>query len=185
MINRRHFAAGAMATGLLAACSNSAEDSIYRERKLNMRADATVQNMLARFPETSILSEKAAGLLIMPVLTEVGLIYGGSYGQGVLRVKGETVDYYSAASAGVGLQIGAQQYSHVLFFMTEEALNNFRNSSGWSADATAEYAVSENGDSLNAGILTSRSPIIAVLFAQAGLRFAATLEGVKYTRIAP
>jgi lipid-binding SYLF domain-containing protein len=80
-------------------------------------------------------------MLVMPLVTEAGFGFGGAYGRGALRVGGATVDYYSAIAGTFGLQIGAQQYAHTLFFMTEEALRNFRNSPGWSAGADVRYAV--------------------------------------------
>jgi len=96
-----------------------------------------------------------------------------------------TVDYYSAASGSAGLQIGAQQFSHVLFFMTPEALRDFRASPGWAAGANLEYVVSAQGETLRADTTTTLSPVIAVVFGQTGLRLGATLEGIKYTRIIP
>jgi lipid-binding SYLF domain-containing protein len=102
-----------------------------------------------------------------------------------LQINGSTVDYYSGASASAGLQIGAQQYSHVLFFMTQNALADFRASMGWAAGADLEYAAADQGDVLRAETITSLSPVIAVVFAQSGLRIGATLEGTKYTRIIP
>ncbi|MEM8537078.1 MAG: YSC84-related protein, partial [Pseudomonadota bacterium] len=121
----------------------------------------------------------------MPLVTEVGLGLGGSYGRGALRVGPSTVDYYAAASGSAGLQIGAQQFSHVLFFMTPEALLEFRQSPGWAAGADIEYAVSDQSQMLRADSTTSLSPVIAVVFGQTGLRLGATLEGTKYTRIIP
>ena len=38
---------------------------------------------------------------------------------------------------------------------------------------------------LRAETITSLSPVIAVVFAQTGLRVGATLEGTKYSRIIP
>jgi lipid-binding SYLF domain-containing protein len=40
----------------------------------------------------------AAGMLVMPLVTEAGFGFGGAYGRGALRIGGTTVDYYSAAS---------------------------------------------------------------------------------------
>jgi lipid-binding SYLF domain-containing protein len=128
---------------------------------------------------------RAAGVLVMPVVTEVGLGFGGAYGKGALRVGPSTVDYYSAAAASAGLQIGAQQYSHALFFMTQDALMEFRQSPGWVAGADLEYAANTQGEVLRADTTTSLSPVIAVVFAQSGLRVGATVEGTKYTRIIP
>ena len=121
----------------------------------------------------------------MPLVTEAGLGIGGGYGRGALRVGGATVDYYSLTKASGGLQIGGQQYSHVLFFMTDQALQNFRRSPGYAAGANIQYAIPERGETLSAETTTQLAPVIAVIFGQAGLRLGATLEGVKYSRIIP
>jgi len=59
-----------------------------------------------------------------------------------------TVDYYSAAKGSFGLQIGAQQYAHALFFMTPEALEKFRRGSGWAVGGDIRYASPEEGASI-------------------------------------
>jgi len=102
-----------------------------------------------------------------------------------LRVNDVTVDYYSVTKASGGLQIGAQQYAHVLFFMTEPALREFRRSPGWAAGAGLEYVISDKGDSVSADTTTVMAPVLAAVFGRAGLRIGATLEGTKYSRIIP
>ena len=124
-------------------------------------------------------------MLVMPVITEAGFGVGGAFGRGALRVGGVTVDYYSVARCTVGFHIGAQQYAHVLFFMTEEALSDFRRASGFALGADIEYALNDNGEALRADTTTQLSPVIAAVFGQAGLFAGATLEGAKYTRIIP
>ncbi len=175
----------AMMAGLTttAACGNGVGSS--GPATIDARVDATLAEMYRQFPNTVELSNEANGLLVMPLVTEAGFIYGGAYGQGALRVGGSTVDYYSTTKATAGLQIGAQQYAHVLFFMTADALQNFRTSSGWAAGAGVKYVVSDEGDGVNADTTTSRSPILAAVFGQEGLLVGATLEGSKYTRIIP
>jgi lipid-binding SYLF domain-containing protein len=69
--------------------------------------------------------------------------------------------------------------------MTEDALSNFRRSPGWAAGADLEYVISDQGDGLAAETTTALAPILAVIFARAGIRIGATLEGTKYTRIIP
>lgn len=121
----------------------------------------------------------------MPLITEGGFIVGGGYGRGALRVGGATVDYYSATKGSVGLQIGAQQFAHVLFFMTEDALAGFRRASGWVAGADIEYVFSDQGENLRADTTTASTPVLAVIFGRAGALVGASLEGTKYTRIIP
>ncbi|SEW10288.1 Las17-binding protein actin regulator [Cognatiyoonia koreensis] len=182
VFTRRNLVLGAASMPLV-ACSNGIGGRGAAE--IDARVDSTLQFLYERYPGTVDLKNRAAGMLIMPLITEVGLGLGGSFGTGALKIGASTVDYYSAASGSAGLQIGAQQFSHVLFFMTQEALLEFRTSPGWSAGADLEYAVSDQGEVLRAETITSLSPVIAVVFAQTGLRVGATLEGTKYTRIIP
>jgi lipid-binding SYLF domain-containing protein len=183
-LSRRSFALGALAsTGALAACGNGIGSR--GPETIDARVDSTVNFMYSEFPGTRELADNAAGMLVMPLITEVGLGLGGSYGRGALRVQDTTVDYYSNTSASAGFQIGAQQFAHVLFFMTNEALFDFRGSNGWAAGANVEYAFSDQAETLRAETTTSLAPVIAVVFGQTGLRLGATLEGTKYTRIIP
>ena len=180
---RRSALAGLLALGALAACGNGIGSQ--GGPMIDARVESTLGFMFQNYPGTQGLADRAAGVLVMPVVTEVGLGLGGSYGRGALRIGGATVDYYQAAAASAGLQIGAQQYSHVLFFMTPEALTEFRTSDGWAAGGDIEYAFRDQGETLRAETTTSRAPVIAVVFAQAGFRVGATVEGTKYTRIIP
>ena len=166
-----------------AACSNGIGSN--NTAQIDARVDATLNAMYDIYPSTEQLAEKASGILIMPLITEGGLGLGAGFGRGALRVGDSNVDYYSAASASAGFQIGAQQYSHVLFFMTESALEDFRKSSGWVAGANVEYVYKDQGNSLTADTTTTLSPVVAVIFAQVGLRLGVTLDGIKYMRIIP
>lgn len=169
--------------GTLAGCANGVGSA--NDQKIDARVDQTLRYMFATYPNTLDLAEKSTGMLVMPLVTEAGLGLGGSFGRGALRVNDITVDYYSATSASAGLQIGAQQYAHVLFFMTDDALLDFRRASGWAAGADIEYALRDQGDSVRAATTTSLAPVIAAVFGQAGFRVGATIEGTKYTRIIP
>lgn len=182
-LTRRRFAFATMASTALAACGNGIGSD--GAATIDARVDSTLQYMFNTYPGTRGLAEKANGMLVMPVVTEAGLVAGASFGRGALRVGNTTVDYYSAASGSAGLQIGAQQYSSVLFFMTPEALMDFRRANGWAVGADMDYALSDSGEMLRADTTTSLSPVIAVVFAQAGFRAGATIEGTKYTRIIP
>jgi len=183
-ISRRVLLAGAGSASLfLAACNNGLRGT--GAATLDARVDAALNFLYTNRPETQELRDSASGILVMPLVTEAGLGLGGSFGRGALRVGDVTVDYYSAAQASLGLQIGAQQYAHALFFMTDEALSDFRNSPGWAAGADLEYTLNSRGEIITAGTTTALSPVVAVVFGQAGLIAGATIEGTKYTRIIP
>ena len=184
ILSRRSFTLGMLAgTPLLAACGNGIGSN--KSQKIDARADATLDYLYKNYPATQEIAGKATGTLVMPLITEGGLIIGGGYGRGALRVGGVSVDYYSATKGSVGLQIGAQQFAHVLFFMTEESLLRFRRASGWVAGADVAYVFSDQGGNLRADSVTSSAPVLAVVFGQAGALVGASLEGMKYTRIIP
>lgn len=183
-ISRRIFTLGLGGAALtVAACNNGVGSN--GAQVIDGRVDATLDFLYGKYPGTRDLAAKSVGQLVMPLVTKAGFGLGGSYGRGALRVNGVTVDYYSAAQATLGLQAGAQQYSHVLFFMTDEALSGFRRSYGWAAGADVEYVFNSEGENLSADTTTVRAPVIAVVFGQAGLIVGATVEGTKYTRIIP
>ena len=69
--------------------------------------------------------------------------------------------------------------------MTRDALEDFRRSPGWAAGADVEYTLKDIGENLSAETTTSLSPVIALIFGQAGLIAGATLKGTKYNRIIP
>ncbi|WP_108481957.1 YSC84-related protein [Oceaniglobus ichthyenteri] len=182
--SRRTVLAGAVSSLTFgAACSNGLGSR--GPGTIDARVAQSLSFLYSSYPATRDLRDKAAGQLVMPLVTEAGFGIGGSYGRGALQVNGTTIDYYSATQASVGLQIGAQQYAHVLFFMTNDALYNFRNSPGWAAGADVQYAVNDQAGNLTADTTTSLSPVIAVVFGQAGLIAGATVKGTKYNRIIP
>ncbi|PKQ10966.1 MAG: twin-arginine translocation pathway signal [Alphaproteobacteria bacterium HGW-Alphaproteobacteria-1] len=183
-LTRRGFTLGALASApVLAACNNGVGSP--GAARIDARVNATLNHMYATYPGTRALADKSTGMLVMPVVTQAGFMVGGGFGRGALRINNVTVDYYSATKGSVGLQIGAQQFAHVLFFMTEEALQGFRRSSGWAAGADIQYAFNDRGENLRAETTTSTAPVVAVIFGQAGLMAGVSLEGMKYTRIIP
>lgn len=184
-MNRRAFTlAGLVGIGSgLAACGNPVGGG--GAVRLDARVDAARDYLRNNYPNLDELFENARGILYIPVVTEGGLFVGGGYGRGALRIDDATVDYYSATRASFGLQIGAQQYAHALFFMTEQALSDFRYSEGWAASADIRYATPSQGGSMGTETTTQFAPVIAVVFGQSGILAGASLAGVKYARIIP
>lgn len=181
--SRRGLLAGGAALMALAACGNPIGGN--GAAVLDARVDATRDFLFSRYPGTRDLADRAQGILYMPLLTEGGFLLGAGYGQGALRINDISVDYYSATRATLGFQIGAQQYAHALFFMTTEALEDFRRSEGWAAGAELRYALPDRGGAAGLDTTTQQAPVIAVVFGQSGLIAGASLAGTKYTRIIP
>ncbi|MCB2110548.1 MAG: twin-arginine translocation pathway signal [Defluviimonas sp.] len=182
-LTRRNVILSGSAMAGLAACGNGVGNQ--GAARLDARVDATRDYLMANFPNAANLAPKAAGILYVPLVTEAGFFFGGAYGRGALRINDVTVDYYSATQASWGLQIGAQQYAHALFFMTPDALAEFRRADGWEAGADIVYALPNQGGSAGVDTTTTLAPVIGFVFGQSGFIAGATVKGTKYTRIIP
>jgi lipid-binding SYLF domain-containing protein len=164
--------------------TNSSENtSGSRHREISANADATLDRLYKTVPDARELVAKSNGVLIFPSAISAGLGIGGQYGEGVLRVRGVAQDYYSLASLSVGLQIGAQSKSMIFLFMTQDALDKFRRSEGWSIGADASVAVIKVGANGGIDVNSAQAPIVAFVLTNAGLMANLTLEGTKITRM--
>lgn len=180
--SRRSFILASSSATLLAGCSSPQGSNAAAE--IDARVDEARDFLFSNYPGTIVLAEQAAGVLYMPLVTEASFFYGASFGEGALRIKGVSVDYYAVTRASIGVQFGAQQYAHALFFMTPEALATFRHSQGWNAGAGLVYATPDQGGAFTAET-TDQEAVVAFIFGQQGLLIGASLAGGKYTRIAP
>ncbi len=125
------------------------------------------------------------GMLVMPKVKQAGLIIGGKYGNGALRVGGKTVAYYSMAAGSAGLQIGAEQFDLILCFMDEPALKKFRTSKGWQAGVDGTIVVTTLGAGGSLDTTKLKEPIVGFVYAQAGIMAGVSLEGLKFTKTNP
>ncbi|MEM7378406.1 MAG: YSC84-related protein [Pseudomonadota bacterium] len=149
--------------------------------------DAGTSDTLAQFKAdvkggASFLSS-AAGVLVFPKVIKGGFGIGGEYGEGALQVGGKTVQYYSTASASVGLQFGVQSKSLVVVFKTADALSQFRASDGWKAGVDGSIALAKWGVGEDISTLEEQSPVIGFVIGNKGFMYNLTIEGSKFTKI--
>ena len=126
---------------------------------------------------------KAEGVLVFPSVIKAGFGVGGEYGEGALLIKGKTVDYYNTAAASIGFQLGAQLKTIVIVFLAKDALEKFRNSSGWEAGVDGSVAIVEFGVGKDINTINIQDPIVGFVFSNKGLMYNLTLEGSKMTKI--
>lgn len=128
---------------------------------------------------------KASGVLIFPSIKKAGIGIGGESGSGSLIVDDITVAYYRSSSASIGFQLGYQERTQMLIFMTDESLATFRHSDNWEigADASVALITLDAGGRLNTETISD--PVIAFVFGATGLMYNLTLEGTKVSLINP
>lgn len=101
---------------------------------------------------------------------------GGAYGKGEVYERGRLVGYSSITQLTIGLQLGGQAYSEIIFFRDRSDLDDFRNGNfefGAQASAVAITA----GASANAGYSNG---VAVFTLAKGGLMYEATVAGQKF-----
>ena len=151
--------------------------------------EAGVKDTLVRFTKEisggQAFLDSAKGVLVFPKIYKGGIVVGGEYGEGALQVGGKTVDYYSSGGVSIGFQLGAQAKTVVIAFMTSEALEKFRNSSGWKVGVDGSVALVDMGAGKSLDSNTIKDPVVGFVFGQKGLMYNLTLEGTGFKKIDP
>jgi len=140
-------------------------------------------NMLKGVNGGKEVLKNSLGMLVFPAVFKAGIGLGGEYGEGALVINGKTVDYYSTAAASIGFQLGGQKKTIIIAFMDKNALNDFRDSSGWKVGADASVAVVAVGADGSIDTEKTNKPIVAFVFDQKGLMYNLTLEGSKIKKL--
>ena len=182
-MNKRQFIAMTIATLFASACATKVNDAAARRLSLDDQADAALAKLTGQVPSSLELIRKAQGVLIFPSFKTAGLVIGGSWGDGVLRTGGETAGYYHADGASAGLLAGGDSKAVYVLFMTQEALDKFRNGNGWTFGVDASVVIANFGADASVDTRTAQRPVIAYVLANTGLILNVSLDGAKVRRM--
>lgn len=152
-------------------------------KEINVSVDVALQRFAKEVKGANEFLKAAKGILVIPNVIQAGLIIGGDYGEGALRIGGKNVDYYNMTAASLGYQIGAQRKDVILVFMDEAALRKFRNSDNWQAGVDGTVTVMEYGAEGSVDTTKFKEPIIGFVFGQKGLMAGAMIKGSKFTKL--
>jgi lipid-binding SYLF domain-containing protein len=177
-----------LAIGITTAVASSAFGLAQRAgaataADLDRSANQSLQTLYRTHPIAADISHRAKAILIFPNIVKAGLIFGGSYGEGVLEEGSRVVDYYNSVSGSWGLQAGAQSYGYAVFLMTDEALAYLNKSNGWEIGVGPTIVVVDEGVAKNLSSSTLKDSAYAFIFDQQGLMASLSIEGTKISRI--
>ncbi len=200
MRNVRYFPVATLVVGALAiaACSSSSTESSgstagsgttaeagssAKAAQMNQDVDRALANLYEKVPGSGKLAHKAKGILVFPSVVKGAAGVGGEFGRGALRVNDRTVGYYQTLSASFGFQLGGSARSIVFMFMTDQALRDFQNSSGWEVGGNASATLIKTGANLNVDSATLTQPVLAFVYGNEGLMYDASVQGTKVSKI--
>jgi lipid-binding SYLF domain-containing protein len=153
--------------------------------EIDKHVDLALERLYADVPVAKDLSKLAKGVLIFPDVIKAGLIVGGQYGQGALRIDGKTSGYYNTVSASYGLQAGAQSFGYAMFLMSDDALTYLEKSGGWELGVGPSVVMVDEGIARNLSTTTAKEDIYVFIFGQKGLMAGIGLQGSKISKITP
>jgi lipid-binding SYLF domain-containing protein len=122
------------------------------------------------------LFNNAYGYVIFPNVGKAGAGVGGAAGNGIVYEKGNLVGAAKMKQVSVGLQMGGQLYSEVIFFESPDALNKFK-------DGKFEFSGQASAVAVKAGASANvkyREGVMVFTRAKGGLMYEAALGGQKF-----
>lgn len=158
-------------------------DAASTKEELNTEASLALSKIIKTNQNAAYLASKAKAVLIFPNIVKAGLIFGGAYGEGVLKIGQNLDGYYNSITASWGLQAGAQSYGYAVFLMNDKAVNYLRKSHGWEVGVGPTIVVVNEGVAKNLSSSTLKNDAYAFIFDQQGLMAGVSLEGTKISRI--
>ena len=174
----------ALALILLATGLSSAKDSPDQKReKTRKMAAQTLQDLYKLQPPAQAAIQKAAGYAVFDNMNVNLLVMSTAHGGGVAvnsNTKQET--FMKMVSAGVGLGMGAKDYSVVFVFEDDKALGQFI-TSGWAADAQTDAAAkTKTSGGAFSGAVQAAPGVWVYQITKKGLALQLTLQGTKYSK---
>jgi lipid-binding SYLF domain-containing protein len=146
------------------------------------RADPKdAEAVIAKFKEKdSDLTEvfaSARGYAVYPTVGKGGIGLGGAHGKGYVYEGGKLIGTSSLTQVTIGLQLGGQAYSEVVFLKDAAAMENFKKGK-LKLDAQAS-AVALTARA--AADLAYRDGVAIVTMAKGGLMYEASVGGQKFS----
>jgi lipid-binding SYLF domain-containing protein len=118
-------------------------------------------NVFRNAGESGRYFDNSYGYALFPTISKGGFVIGGAYGEGRVYEQGRYVGDTAMTQASIGLQIGGQAYSQIIFFRDQRAFNEFTSGNfEFSAEASAvgiRAGASAQATTTGASTTTSRS----------------------------
>ncbi|SEQ97686.1 Lipid-binding SYLF domain-containing protein [Solimonas aquatica] len=183
--SRFHFPAMLLAgaTALCAGLFSLAAQAAATAEELDKDAEQALQILYKSNATALSISKQAKATLVFPKIIRAGLVFGGAYGEGVLKNGAAKTSYYNSVSASWGLQAGAQSYGYAVFLMNDKALRYLDKSEGWELGVGPTVVVVNEGIAKNLSSSTLKDDAYAFIFDQQGLMASFSIEGTKISRI--
>ena len=148
-----------------------------KEQKEADEVKMTIAQFMEKDPGLKAFFEKSYGYAVFPTVGKAAYIVGGTYGKGYVYEKSDPIGYASIVEASIGLQVGGQGFSELIFFKDKPTLDFFKQGNyAFSAQASAV--------AVNVGVAAKTdydSGVAVFTMPKGGLMAEASVGGQKFT----
>lgn len=137
----------------------------------------TISDFRKKDPSIQKFFDGSVGYAVFPTIGKGAIGIGGAHGTGELIVGGKAIGKVSMTQVTIGLALGGQSYSEIIFFEKQETLDGFKkNDFAFAAQASAVALAS--GAAFNARY---RDGVAVFTVAKGGLMGEASVGGQKFS----
>ncbi|HEX5136835.1 MAG TPA: hypothetical protein VFY93_07685 [Planctomycetota bacterium] len=160
----------------LAACGSTKPTSDSDAKALNTECEAAMKSFKSEDPSIAKWFETAHGYAIFPSIGKGAIGIGGAYGKGQVYEQGKHVGYTTIKQGTIGLALGGQSFSEVVFFKDKTALAAYQEGNFQFAANASAVAVKSG-----AGATSDYSGgVKAFVLVKGGLMADASVGGQKF-----
>ncbi len=138
---------------------------------------AVIQKFKDKDPGLAKVFADAHGYAVFPTVGKGGMVVGAARGKGYVYQRGRLIGRSTLTQVTIGLQLGGQAYSEVVFFKDAGALDNFKRGK-LKLDAQASAVALTARASAD---LAYRNGVAIVTMAKGGLMYEASVGGQKFS----
>lgn len=181
------------ATDASAAKATDASSDESAEADSNEEEYQATIKMFKKSERTAPFFKDAYGYAVFPTIGKGGFGVGGSYGKGQVYLAGEPTGTVKMGQVSIGLQVGGQAFSQIVFLQDKRAYDAFTSGSfefGAQASAVAlTYGASAQAGSTGSGAAAGEkqakanyvSGFSVFTLAKGGLMYEASIGGQKFS----
>jgi lipid-binding SYLF domain-containing protein len=143
--------------------------------------DEKAQEVIAKFkqlkPELANYFKNSQGYAVLPSVGKGAIGVGGAHGNGFVYERGKLIGKTSLTQVTVGLQLGGQAYSEIVFLQDKAAMDSFKKGKlKLDAQASAVAVTARAGLDL-----PYRNGVAIATMAKGGLMYEASVGGQKFS----
>ncbi|HTK40722.1 MAG TPA: lipid-binding SYLF domain-containing protein [Gemmatimonadales bacterium] len=143
--------------------------------------DEKAQEVIAKFkeqkPELAKFFENARGYAVYPSVGKGAIGVGGAHGDGFVYEGGKLIGKTSLTQVTIGLQLGGQAYSEIVFLQDKASMDSFKNGKIKLDGQASAVAVTAR-----AGLdLAYRNGVAIVTMVKGGLMYEASVGGQQFS----